>query len=557
MANERATLLKNGVIVTMDKAYPQSDQILIVDGKVDSIGSEMIEYNLRHGSHDVDVVDLKNKTVLPGFIESHVHPTLFGLNRSNIDCRPPGVKSIAEMIDSLKKRAESLGDGRWIIGHGYDDTAVFEMRHPNRDDLDKVSVTHPVVVTHISGHFMVANSKALELAGIDSGTVDPIDGKVCRDSAGQPTGLLWEIGAVRLMSSVMPRPTVDDVVQATEDALLFAASRGITSVHDMAVGLAGGHEAVWTGIEAYRELERAGRLPVRVRGFLRGDSEFMDVIPADLTPAGGATYGEDELFKVVGVKYWADGSIQGLSAALNAPYSCCEDKTGDLNYSCDTLSEMISKADKAGFQVAVHTNGDRAIEITLDAFEKMRKDQPEQHMWKRHRLEHVQVVSVEQLRRMVDMSINASFFINHVYYWGDRHRDRFLGQDRAMFLDPLKTALELGVVYGIHSDCPVTLMDPLFSLWIASNRLTAEGHDLGEKERVTPADGLRALGSSAARLTGDEEQVGALKNGLRADLVVLDANPLEVPPKELKDIGIDSTMMNGEWTYRREEMQRD
>lgn len=556
MSAARTILLRNGRILTMAEGLQTSDQVLVADGKIAAVGSKAVEERLHYSKRDIDIVDLQGKTVVPGFIESHVHPTMFGLNRTNVDCRPPGIVSIAGMIDALKGRVDSKSEVKWIIGHGYDDTGVAEMRHPNRGDLDNVSVTQPVVVTHISGHFMAVNSKALELAGITSDTKDPIDGKVCRDSAGQPTGLLWEIGAVRLMSAVMPKPSADDLVRATEDALLFAASRGITTVHDMAVGLTGGHDAVWTGIEAYRNLESSGKLPVRVRGFLRGDAEFMDAIPVEMTPVGGAVYGKEALFKVVGVKYWADGSIQGLSAALNAPYSCCETNTGDLNYSLDTLAEMISKADKAGFQVAVHTNGDRAIDVTLDAFARIRKGEPTKGGWKRHRLEHAQVVSHEQLRRMVELSVNASFFINHVYYWGDRHRDRFLGVDRAMYMDPLRTAKELGVVYGVHSDCPVTLMDPLFSLWVACNRKTANGLELGKNECVSPGEGMRALGSGAAMLTGDEQEIGALKEGSLADLVVLDANPLEVPPAELKDIAIDGVMMNGNWTYSRQGRER-
>lgn len=544
-------LLDDCRVLTMNDERPRTDCILIDGDIIIGTGAAEVAKVVGRARKRVERLSLGGRVVMPGFIESHVHPTFFGIADAQVNCRPPLVASIRDLVERLRERLITTAKTEWVIGTGYDDTLLEEDRHPDRSDLDSVSAVRPIVITHISGHFAVANSAALRIAKIDNSTKDPVDGRIMRDGAGAPTGLMWEIGAVRMINEVMPKITEDDLVRYTESALKSAASRGITTVHDMAVGLQGGSDAGDGVIRAYGALENGGRLPVRVRGFLRGDRDIMNRIPAMMTRTGDLTVDGDGLLKIVGIKYWADGSIQGLSAALSEPYVCCGDDMGELNYDQEILNQMVGKAIEAGYQVAVHANGDRAIDAALYSLELAMNAKGGKVKKQRHRLEHVQVVSKEQLARIAAAGINVSFFINHVFYWGDRHRDRFLGHKRAKDIDPLRTAQEAGVRFGIHSDCPVTMMDPLFSLWVAVNRITAGGEVLGGEQCVGVAEGLKALTTSSAWLTHDEGYLGMIRRGYKADVVVLDEDPLVVDRLAIKDIGIDRVMMNGNWTYRR------
>jgi len=533
-------VLLGGRIVTMDAASPDAEALAIEGDRVLAAGTA--ESVLAAAGPGAERLDLDGATVVPGLIESHVHPTFFGLTRSWVDCRSPGRASIADIVAALAERARS-GGGEWIQGFGYDDTLLADQRHPGRADLDRASAQVPIVITHISGHFAVANSAALARAGVTRDTADPEDGRFVRDGSGQPTGLLWELGAVRHVTTRVPPPSPADLRDATIDALRYAVAHGITTVHDMAAGIHGGPGVL--GI--YRELAGESRLPVRVRGFLSGEllDDYLagDGPAADGPAADGAAGGSADWFRLTGVKYWADGSIQGLSAALTEPYSCRDDSTGELNYTQDRFRAMVSRAHRAGFQVAIHTNGDRAVDAALDALSSAMAAHP--RPGPRHRLEHVQVVHPRQLDRMRDLGINASFFINHVYFWGDRHRDRFLGASRAAAMDPLATAARAGLRFGLHSDCPITPMDPLLTWWAAVNRRTSGGAELGPDERIGVWAALAALTRDAAYLTGDEHRLGSLRAGSLADLVVLDGDPAADDGARIRSLPVRQVMVGG------------
>jgi len=543
-------MFTGGEILTMDERYPIAERIVIEDNIIVHVGDkDSTKSFIDSTQQKYQTIELDGQTVIPGFIESHVHPTFYGMTQFQVNCRPDNTGSIREIISKLKSGINGIKNG-WLIGAGYDDTLLKELRHPTRYELDDVSTSIPVVVIHISGHFAVGNSVALNRAGISRDSLDPVDGKIIRDNMGEPTGLLWEIGAVRLLNSVIPKPDQKDLIKYTKIALSVALSKGITTIHDMAVGLTGGSDAGLSVVEAYQKLVENKDLSVRVRGFLRGDEEIMAKIDKTWWGDPSNYTGNQEMFRMCGVKYWADGSIQGLSAALSSPYQCCADDMviGDLNYSQSTLNRMVSDVIDFGWQVAVHANGDRAIESALRAFENA-IDQYNGTTKSRYRLEHVQVVSQRQLEVIKSLGVVCSFFINHIYYWGDRHRDRFLGAARSKVMDPVGSAAEMGIRFGMHSDCPVTMMDPLFSIWVAVNRLTSSGLNLGEEERLGIWRALKAFGSDAACLVGDEGRYGVLREGYVADLCLLSENPLKVAPMKLKDISVSSVMVDGKWKY--------
>lgn len=531
-----ATVLVDGTVYTgaFDKPV---EAIAISDGKVLAVGSE--SECKTAGGKAAEIQDLDGATVIPGLVESHVHPIFYGLTQGWADCRSPENKNVADIQRTLQKGLENIPQSGWIRGWGYDDTLLAENRHLTREDLDVVSTDIPVVVSHISGHFLAANSVALEIARIHERTTDPAEGRIIRGPDGRSTGLMWEIGAVNLILDQIPKPDAHQLEAAALHAMSKASSRGMTSIHDLGIGLMAGKAE----LETWERLAAAGSLPIRINGYLRGDLavELLQGTP-DLFRRG--TQGN---FNLRGAKYWADGSIQGLSAALVNPYSCAETNCGELLIEPEEIYNLVQAVDRAGGQCAVHANGDHAVRVVVDALTKVlaaggRTDA-------RHRIEHLQMASTDDIRDLVSAGGVASIFANHIYYWGDRHRDIFIGEQRASRIDPLAEAASNGLHFGLHSDCPITPMDSLQTLWTAVTRQTSSGEILGPDQRLSPAQALHALTADSAWLIGEENTSGTLRPGMNADLAMLDQNILEIDHQKLEKIGVLGTMVDGQWVY--------
>ncbi|KAA0023442.1 amidohydrolase [Antrihabitans cavernicola] len=502
------TLVTAEAIHTQDLTAPTVAALVIEGDSVFAVGNRTEMADL--AGPGARRIDLPGATVVPGLIESHVHPTYAGLTDGWADCRTPPCTSVADVQAAL--RAANVGTG-WIRGWGYDDTLLRENRHLTRDDLDAVSTERPIIVQHISGHFAVANTVGLAAAGIDESTVDPGDRGFPRTDDGRLTGLAWEVDAVVRLTDAIPEASEQDVRAALLRSLELARSRGITTVHDLAIGIAGGAQE----LSAYHYLDGRGELPVHTVGFVRGD--LRESIPSgdefrSVAPPGSR-------FRLAGAKLWADGSIQGLSAALRNPYACNPDHHGDLLYSQDELDAKVIDIHRAGGQVAVHANGDAAVGAAISA---LTRAQDSDGRRARHRIEHCQVSSPADLAAIRDAELGVSFFVNHIRYWGDRHRDRFLGPERAADIDPLASAAALGLRFGLHSDCPITPMDPLQTIRTAVSRLTSAGSVLGADQRISVQRAIRAMTVDSAYLVHDEGRVGTLAPGRRADLVALDGD---------------------------------
>ncbi|MFU9028786.1 amidohydrolase [Rhodococcus erythropolis] len=502
------TLLTADAILTQDMASPQVEALVLDGGLVVATGSQ--KDMAEHAGPETRRLDLAGATVIPGLIESHIHPTYAGLTDGWADCRTPPCASITDIQGALRNSTPTHG---WIRGWGYDDTQLREGRHLTRDDLDAVCTDRPIIVLHISGHFAVANTAALATAGIDESTVDPGDSQFPRGADGRLTGMAWEIDAVARLSAAIPDLTQVEVQTALLRSLTLARSRGITTVHDLGVGLSAGMQE----LAAYRALDITGEIPVHTVGFLRGDLAIAELEEGNIAftavPAPGSR------FRLAGAKFWADGSIQGLSAALRTPYTCSPNHHGDLLYPQEQLDDMVLQVHREGGQVAVHANGDAAVAAAIAALRKAHRSDGRRA---RHRIEHCQVSGPADLEAIRDAEIGVSFFVNHVFHWGDRHRDRFLGPERAGNLDPLACADDIGLKFGLHSDCPITPMDPLQTIRTAVNRLTMGGAVLGSHQRIGVQRAVQAMTVDSAYLVHDEGRVGILAPGRRADLVALD-----------------------------------
>lgn len=474
-------------------------------------------------------------------IESHVHPVFFGLIRNWTDGRSPLNGSIADIQGALRRDLGSLAEGKWLRGWGYDDTLLAEGRHPRREDLDAVSLDVPIVVSHISGHFAVANSRALELAGIHEDRADPSDGRFVREESGTLTGLMWEMGAVHAILDAIPPVSEQDVKNAAVYAAGVAAERGMTSIHDLGVGIMAGD----LEIETWRNLAAASQIPTRVTGYVRSDLalRYLEEAPDLFARAAVGNY------RVVGAKFWSDGSIQGLSGALKEPYSCLDTECGELLYSPEELAGLLRRIDDAGGQCAVHANGDLAISTVADAFAALRADSRQSDP--RHRVEHLQMASANDISSLVASGSVASILANHVYYWGDRHRDRFIGAERAARIDPTRDAQDGGLHFGMHSDCPITPMDALATFRTSVTRLTSGGSVLGEEQRLDQRAALHALTADSAYLTHDEAHLGTPAAGMDADLTILDQDIVGLAIEQSQNVSAVATMVGGDFVFNR------
>ncbi|MDT0275925.1 amidohydrolase [Blastococcus goldschmidtiae] len=530
---ERLRILTAESVVTMDPAQPVAEAVLLRGGAVERVGTRG---ELQHLAPEAPVVDLPGATVVPGLVESHVHPGATAMTSASADCRSPRCTSIADIHTALAERLTL--DSGWVRGWGYDDTLLAEMRHPTRDDLDRVHRDRPIVLTHISGHFAVANSRALELAGVSEGTVDPDEAGFPRHPEGRLTGLLQGMPAMGRVFAHVPRPTVGQVRDGIRAFLRDATAQGVTTVHDLGVGLNAGLEE----LTVYRGLDAAGELPLHVVGFLRGDL-VLDAAPGEL-PFAESTASAGR-FRLAGAKVWADGSIQGLTAALRFPYHCRPEHRGELGMDARELARVCARAADAGAQVAVHANGDAAVEATVAALAPLQRNRADELA--PHRIEHCQVSTAEDLDAIRTAGLGVSFFVNHVYHWGDRHRSMFLGPDRADDLDPLAWADGRGQLFGMHSDCPVTPLDPLRTIWTAVSRRTRDGSVLGGHQRLTVHRALQAMTTDSHWLVGDHRRVGALRAGQRADLVAVDTALLDVDEDGLRNARASAVMVEGDW----------
>jgi len=541
-------IIKNGSVLTLDNKSTNGGSLTVYKGRITGIWSEHIppEESIMR-TENAKEIDLNGATILPGFIDTHNHLLMYSQYKKQVECTSPLHKSIADLQKSIAAATEEKGKGEWILGYGYDDTLLEEKRHPTKDDLDAISTDHPIFIRHISGHLAVTNSVALKIAKLTKDTPKPDGGHLGKDEHGELTGVLYEPGAMDLVFEHVPVPSTDELVQLIRDAVVDYTSQGITTNTDAGVGLYLMEREFDAHIKAVQEQANPMKMRYMILNhLLTNDGPFSQYTADELDKEiQEKTNGKAKLDSA---KLFQDGSIQGLTGALRKPYYCDDNLYGDLIFLQEQLNNYVLDFHERGFRVATHGNGDRAIGSVIEAYEfAIKNGEKRDH---RHRIEHVQTASKEDLEKMDSLDIAASFFINHVYYWGDRHRDIFLGPDRAERMNPLKDAMELDMLYTLHSDCPITPISPLFSVWAAVNRVTRNGEVLGESQKIDVETALKSMTIYGAQLNFEEDEVGSIEVGKAADFVVLKENPLTVDPMHIKDIKVLMTIVDGEVVYK-------
>lgn len=521
-------MLINGNIITMKTSKPRAQAAAILNSRIVEVGSNAEVKRLI--GKNTKTIDLRGKTVVPGFIDTHAHMASLGHSLTWIDLR--GINSIKEMQKKLQDRVRETPKGKWILGRGWDQDRFKERRYPTRWDLDTVSPFNPVVFNRVCGHICVANSKALELANITKETLTPPSGQIDKNpKTSEPTGILRE-AANDLVWNTVPESSEEELAQVCGLACKKAVEAGLTSVHWF----------VYKPVEirALQTLREQGRLPLRV--YIVIPIEFLSC----LQDAGVSTGLGDHMLKLGGVKILADGSLGARTAALNKPYNDEPSTKGILCWGRKELEETIVKAQDAGFQVCVHAIGDRAINETLSAFEKVLKKKPRKDF--RHRLEHASVLNKQLIRRLRRLGLIACVQPHFVIsdFWVESR----LGAARARWTYPFKTLIENGVLLAGGSDCPVEPVSPLLGVYALVAR------ESFPEERVSVEEALRVYTVNAAFASFEEDVKGSIEVGKLADFAVLSHDPFVVKPEKIRDITVEMTIVGGKIVYSKVKKRR-
>ena len=519
----------NGYILTMENPI-YVDAIFVNNGVIEKVGTKEEVFKLKNDT--TEIIDLQEKTLMPSFIDAHSHLSAFAntlrlVNLSNC-------KSFNNIIEELKnfKEKNKIKDGDWLIGFGYDNNFLKEKASPTKDILDKISVTNPILISHASGHMGVANSLALKMLKITKYSKDPEGGRIGRCyKNNEPNGYLEENAFIN-SSSKIPQPSLETMCNFIDKAQDIYLSYGITTVQDGLV-----NEPEFNQLKTMADNKR---LKIDVIGYidLKNSKEIVK---------NNEKYVKKFVnrYKIGGYKIFLDGSPQGRTAWLTKPYENAKDGyCGYPIYKDCEVESFIKTALDEDMQLLSHCNGDAAADQLLNSFTKVLNE----NNYKkdiRPVMIHAQTVRYDQIDIMKKITMIPSYFIAHVYYWGDVHIEN-LGKERAFKISPAKTTLDKKVTYTFHQDTPVVPQDMLQTIWCAVNRITKNGILLGYFERLSPLDALKAVTINAAYQYFEENKKGSIKEGKLANLIILDQNPLIIDPMKIKDIKILKTIREGQ-----------
>ena len=537
---DQITVFKARTILTMDPNRPEATHVAVKNGHILAVGGADCADQWGTVTHDERFAD---QVLMPGLIEGHAHMMagiiwnfFYAGFHDRMDPQGKwwkGKPDLATVVADLKDIEKTLPEGAPLVGWGLD-PIFFTGERLSKKHLDAISTTRPVVIMYANFHLMGVNSKALEMVGYDRHT--NAEG-VVKGADGTPTGELQEMAA---MFPLMRRCGIDfRQMTKTEDAIRTYAEvcrrTGVTTATDLYAQL---------------EDEDVARL-LKVTSEKSFPSRLVPALGvAGTNPAESAELAlrykakSTERLRLGSVKLMTDGSIQGWTARVKWPGYVGGQPNGIWNMSPEEIHAMVDAMQAAGVQMNIHTNGDEASAVTLEAIARAAR----RHPWRdaRHILQHAQMMGVDQFERCRDLGVCVNIFSNHIWYYGDQHAALTIGDDRAQRMDALRSALDSGVHATIHSDAPVTPLNPLFTAWCAVNRQTMSGRTLGDAQRVSVMEALHAITLGAAYTMHMDSEIGSIETGKRADFAVLGDNPLAVDPTALKDIPVLGTILGGE-----------
>lgn len=531
-------------IITMDDNVASA--VAVIGDRISAVGSR--EEILAMRDETTQFVDLGARALLPGFIDAHGHFGGVATYSALLDLSSPPVgamENIDDIVAAIRNWIEvnNVPAGDLVYGVGYDDSLLVELRHPNRDDLDRASTTHPIVIRHVSGHLSSANSLALANYNIGVNTENPAGGIVRRRlGTNEPDGVMEETAMGLLPGTGI---LVDEELgwRLRREAADIYASFGITTIQESNVST--------SYVDALKQQALEEPFAVDIVTYIMGnplsDEELELVIP-DSDYTGGV--------KIGGVKFTLDGSPQGRTAWMSQPYDAGPpgvdaDYVAYPSYEPDAYRQRVDRLLERGVPVLAHANGDEAIELMIDGIEEALSgvEMPDH----RSVIIHAQLIREDQLDRVKQLGIVPSYYAAHPFFWGDWHRLSF-GDDRASFISPVKATIERDIPFTVHNDSPIVPPDIMRLVSITVNRLTRSGYVLGPDQRASVLEALYSVTQGAAYQYFEEDEKGSITVGKRADFVVLESNPLTIDPLQLENVGVVETFARGKSVYKQVEL---
>jgi len=536
------TIYSGGPIVTIDDARPIAEAVAVRDGRIIAVGDA--DDVLAFRGKSTKIFDLAGRTMIPGFVDSHGHVVMGGLQAlsANLLSPPDGrVTDIASLQETLtgwvEKNRDAVDRVNLIIGFGYDNAQLAELRHPTRQELDKISADIPVVIVHQSGHLGVANSAALELAGIDASSEAPPGGVIRRDANGEPNGVLEEYAFFTVLVPLLGNLGPEGLEAFVRAGVRLWASYGYTTAQD-------GRSSAGV-VEALKSVGAAGGIPIDVIA-------YPDVLEAREYIAANASKLYVDRVRVGGCKLTIDGSPQGFTALRDRPYY---DPVGDYppgyaGYAAVTMEQVqdaVNWCYEKGIQIITHANGEGASDMLIDAIEAAQKRYGTPDI--RPVLIHGQFLREDQVDSYQRLGVFPSLFPMHTFYWGDWHRDHTVGPVNADNISPTGWVRERGMMFGSHHDAPVAFPDSMRILSATVTRRTRSGDILGPNQRVDVLTALKAMTIWPAWQQFEEHDKGSIERGKLADFVILSGDPTAVDPETLADLRVRVTIKEDQVIY--------
>ena len=527
----------NGRIYTVDVTHPIASALAVRGGRIVFVGSDAEAKALTGAA--TRVVDLRGKTVIPGIIDAHAH--LLGLGTSLRNVNLAGATSYAEVVSRVVARSKTAKPGEWIQGRGWDQTRWAANEFPAHKDLSHALPNNPVVLSRIDGHAVLANAKAMELAGITAGTPDPVGGRIIRDASGAPSGVFVD-NAEELLSKAIPPSSRAEKKRAILAAIAECNRYGLTAIHDA------GQEAAT--IRIYEQLAQAGEFNLRNYVMLADPGSRASALRHPYLARGPQSGLYGGRLWVRAIKLYSDGALGSRGAALLAPYSDEPANSGLLVSQPSHIAMMAALGLRRGFQINVHAIGDRGNRIALDAFESALGRVPRADH--RFRVEHAQVISPEDIPRFARLGVLPSMQATHQtsdMRWAESR----VGPQRILGAYAWRALLNTGVVIPNGTDFPVEEVNPMLTFHAAVTRQDAAGTPAGgwyPEQKMTREEALQSITIWAAYAGFQESVMGSITPGKYADFVVLDRDIMRVPDDELRATRVLSTWLGGKRVYQ-------
>ncbi|MBC8312418.1 MAG: amidohydrolase [Candidatus Marinimicrobia bacterium] len=557
-------LFYNGTILTMEDAEPIINAVYVENGIINTIGDE--EKLRKIAKKGTDFIDLNGHTLMPGFIDPHTHPIASVFLHGMIDLSGFKHDSKEAVWSYFKEQVSQFEPSEWIHCKGFDQVLVEGLESPHISYLDSIAPNNPVFIASLPMHSYWANTMAFEAAGIDKNTPDPSESSYYeKDKDGNLTGYIIEQAAFAPFKETMISNIGNDAIKDRCVTVLDDyASNGNTSITAMGITtddpnvirlynyLSSENSTFFNNFLSIINVLPKRKPTVRHYVYIRNDA--LNLVPDSIENG-------DDFFKIVGIKFWYDGSPYSGSMYIDDPYLENNLTNEKLHYPHShsgaplldraEFTKSVSKLQSDGWQIAVHTQGDMAIREVLDSFESVQDKENSQDY--RHRLEHCLLLEESSIMKMAELNVHPSFHINHLYYYGEALSESIIGADRTRGILPTKTAENNSLVYTLHADQPMFESKPLSLIHTAVNRKTRDGKSVGAFQKVSVKSALKSLTINAAWQIKMDDKIGSIKVGKYADFVILAENPLKVSKDKIKDIQILETIVNGNTIYKLEE----